>query len=32
VEAGDERAALALLPQFLAERTDVSEVAEVQIP
>jgi hypothetical protein len=32
VEARDVGAALALLPPFLAERTDVSEVAEVQIP
>jgi hypothetical protein len=32
VQAGDESAALALLPPFLAERTDVSEVAEVRIP
>jgi hypothetical protein len=32
VDAETERHALAFLPPFVAERTDVSEVAEVQIP
>lgn len=32
VEAGDAGEALGLLPPFLAERTDVSEVSEVLIP
>jgi len=32
VEAGDERAALALLPPYLAERTEVTKVSEVSIP
>jgi hypothetical protein len=32
VEADGEDEALTLLPPFVAERTDVSEVAEVQIP
>ena len=32
IEAGDRNAALALLPRFLAERTAVTEVREIQIP
>jgi hypothetical protein len=32
VEARDEREALAQLPAYLAERTEVSEVREVAIP
>jgi hypothetical protein len=32
VEARDERDALAQLPPFLAERTEVSEVSEVEVP
>jgi hypothetical protein len=32
VEAGDEQLALAQLPPFLAERTEVSEISEVPIP
>jgi hypothetical protein len=32
VEANDERAALAQLPGYVAERTDAIEVAEVPIP
>jgi hypothetical protein len=32
VEAGDRDAAVALLPAFVAARTDVIEVREVEIP
>jgi hypothetical protein len=32
VEASDDRAALALLPPYLAERTEVAEVSEVEVP
>jgi hypothetical protein len=32
VEAADERSALALVPPYLAERTEVTEVGEVPIP
>jgi hypothetical protein len=32
VEAGDASEALAKLPPYLAERTDVVEVSEVRIP
>lgn len=32
VEASDIRAALALLPPYLAERTEVAEVSEVEVP
>lgn len=32
VEARDDRAALAQLPPYVAERTEVSEVREVPIP
>lgn len=32
VDAEDEEAALALLPFFVAERTTVTRVSEVQIP
>ena len=32
VEAGDARAALEQLPPFVAARTEVEEVGEVQIP
>jgi hypothetical protein len=32
VEAGDRNSALALLPRFLAERTAVTAVREIQIP
>lgn len=32
VEAGDEHEALAQLPPYVAERTEVSEVREVPIP
>jgi hypothetical protein len=32
VEAADTRAALALLPRFVAERTMPTEVREVEIP
>jgi hypothetical protein len=32
VEAGDRGAALALLPRYLAERTAVTEVRDIQIP
>jgi hypothetical protein len=32
VEAEDESAALALLPEWLAERSEVSPVREVEIP
>jgi hypothetical protein len=32
VEATDERSALSQLPDWLAERTDVSKVQEVAIP
>jgi hypothetical protein len=32
VEAGSSRAALALLPRFVAERTTPIQVREVQIP
>ena len=32
VEAADESAALAQLPAFVAERTDVQKIKEVQIP
>jgi hypothetical protein len=32
VEAADAEAAIALLPAFVADRTDVNEVREVSIP
>jgi hypothetical protein len=32
VNADSEQAALALLPQFVADRTEASEVSEVPIP
>ena len=32
VEAGDRRSALALLPRYLAERTAITEVRDIQIP
>jgi len=32
VEAANEKAAIALLPAFVADRTDVNEVREVSIP
>lgn len=32
VEAGDEEGALALLPPYVAERTEVNVVSEVHIP
>jgi hypothetical protein len=32
VEAADRDAALALLPPFVAERTDATEISEVSIP
>jgi hypothetical protein len=32
VEAADERAALAQLPPYVSERTEVAQVGEVRIP
>jgi hypothetical protein len=32
VEADDEQAARALLPEWIAERTEISSVREVEIP